>query len=435
MVDVDEPIRTWRPAELHAALNDVIEHVFGSVVWVEGEVSDLTRSRAGHVYFRLVDADGDRADNRPALAVTLFDSRRREVYRFLSSQGEPLRMSDGIRIRVGGRLATYAARSTIQLVMDRIDPAFTLGLLGQERARLLAALEAEGLLERNAALPMPLVPLRIAVITSVGSAAHADVLDEIGRSGIGFHVSVLDARTQGVDAPDSVVAALRTAAALDVDLALLVRGGGATTDLAAFDDEAIARAIAHCPVPVITGIGHETDTTVADIVTHTAHKTPTAAAAAVVDAVRRAERRIVEDWAAVRSGVGGRLVRADDRLVRVGHRVGSVAKHQLERRRDAVDRLGHQLTSLSRLALRSTSERVALLDARAAVHDPAAALRRGWTITRAADGRMLRSVHDADVGDELVTTTADGRIRSRVIDIDDQDDRDDRDEGGTHRDR
>ncbi len=237
-------------------------------------------------------------------------------------------MNDGIRVRIGGRLATYPARSSVQLVMDRIDPAFTLGLLGQERVRLLAALEEEGLLRRNGAVALPLVPLHVGLVTSTGSAAHADALHELESSGVGFRVSTFDARTQGADAPSSVVAALRTAAAYRVDVVLLVRGGGAATDLVAFDHEDVARAIAACPVAVFTGIGHETDRSVADEVAHTAHKTPTAAAGAVVRTVHDAERRVVDAWAAVRSGVGGRLVRAEHRLARVAHRTGTAALHR-----------------------------------------------------------------------------------------------------------
>jgi exodeoxyribonuclease VII large subunit len=393
------------------------------------------------VYFRLVDPDDDRCDAaRPSLSVTLFDSQRQLVNRFLRSQGDPIRMTDGIRVRVGGRLATYAARSTVQLVMDRIDPAFTLGLLGQERVRLLAALEDEGLLRRNAAVPVPVVPLHVGLVTSVGSAAHADALHELESSGIGFRVSTFDARTQGTDAPRSVVAALRTAAAVGVDVVLLVRGGGAATDLVAFDHEHVARAIATSTVAVFTGIGHEVDRTVADEVAHTAHKTPTAAAGALVRAVRDAERRVVDDWAAVRTGVAGRLVRAEHRLARVGHRAGTSAIHRLTRRRDAIDRHAQRVGAGARRRLSGAEATVAAVGVRAepaaarlleratarldvlaanvSAADPARALRRGWSITHTADGRLVRDPAEVAAGDELVTRVAGGTVRSRVVDGD-----------------
>jgi exodeoxyribonuclease VII large subunit len=407
------------------------------LTWVEGELRNLSRSRAGHVYFDLVDADHTGADaTRPSLAVALFNTDRQRVNQFLAEQGGAVRMGDGIRVRVGGRLGTYAARSSLQLVMDRIDPAFTLGLLGLERTRLLAALTADGVLRANAGIPLPALPLSIALVTSDGSAAHADALDELRRSGFGFRVSFLDARTQGADAEASMVAALLTAASLGVDVIALVRGGGAATDLVAFDSETLARTIAGLGVPVITGIGHETDRSVADEVAHTAHKTPTAAAAALVGAVREARAQVHDAWVAVRSGAHGRLVRADAQLGRAGHRSGSAALRRLDRHRLAVD---HQVHRLRTAAARATDADAAALDAlsrrvspatartleraedglaaraaRAAVHDPTAALARGWSITRTDTGRLLRSAAEATDGATIVTTLADGAVRSTV---------------------
>jgi len=407
------------------------------LTWVEGELRNLSRSRAGHVYFDLVDAEHTGSDaTRPSLAVALFNTDRLRVNQFLAEQGGAVRMSDGIRVRVGGRLGTYAARSSLQLVMDRIDPAFTLGLLGQERTRLLAALTSEGLLRANAGIPLPALPLSVALVTSDGSAAHADALDELRRSGFGFRVSFLDARAQGADAEASMVAALLTAASLGVDVIALVRGGGAATDLVTFDSETLARTIAGLGVPVFTGIGHETDRSVADQVAHSAHKTPTAAAAALVGAVRDARAQVHDAWVAVRSGARGRLVRADGQLGRAGHRSGSAALRRLDRHRLAVDHQVHRLrTAASRgadadaAALEALARRVApaaartleraddvvaTRAARAAVHDPTAALARGWSITRTEAGHLLRSPDEAPAGTTIVTTLADGTVHSTV---------------------
>ena len=407
------------------------------MTWVEGELRNLSRSRAGHVYFDLVDAEHTGSDaTRPSLAVALFNTDRLRVNQFLAEQGGAVRMSDGIRVRVGGRLGTYAARSSLQLVMDRIDPAFTLGLLGQERTRLLAALTSEGLLRANAGIPLPALPLSVALVTSDGSAAHADALDELRRSGFGFRVSFLDARTQGADAEASMVAALLTAASLGVDVIALVRGGGAATDLVTFDSETLARTIAGLGVPVFTGIGHETDRSVADQVAHSAHKTPTAAAAALVGAVRDARAQVHDAWVAVRSGARGRLVRADGQLGRAGHRSGSAALRRLDRHRLAVDHQVHRLrTAASRGAdadaavlealarrvapaaartLERADDVVATRAARAAVHDPTAALARGWSITRTEAGHLLRSPDEAPAGTTIVTTLADGTVHSTV---------------------
>lgn len=413
--------------------------MLGGTAWVEGELRNLSRTPAGHVFFDLVDATWEGPDStRPMLAVALFASERRSVNETLRGVGGSVRMTDGIRVRIGGRLRTYAARSTLQLRMDRIDPEFTIGVLGLERARLLEALRRDGLLRANAELEIPVPALDVALVTSARSAAAADVLDELRRSGYGFRVRLLDARTQGRDAAPSMVAALRSAAALGVDVVLLVRGGGVATDLAAFDDEALARTIATLDVPVVTGIGHETDRTVADEVAHTAHKTPTAAAAALVATVTT-----VRQWlrdARVRVGVAadGHLSRAGQRLDRTAGRCADRTTRSLGRAEHAVLELAHRtrssatvrtveagtrtgelarhLRAAAQRAIRPAEHRVALLAVGVRAHDPALALARGWSLTRSEDGRLVRSVRDAPVGTVLVTRVADGSIRSAVTD-------------------
>jgi exodeoxyribonuclease VII large subunit len=347
-------------------------------------------------------------------------------------------MNDGVRVRIRGRLGVYAARSTVQLLMSGIDPAYTLGVIGQERDRVLAAIAGDGLLDRNGSLGLPAVPLHVGLVTSLGSAAHADALDELAGARFGFRVTVLDARTQGVDAERSIVAALGAAPRHGVDLVLLVRGGGARTDLAAFDTEGVARAIAACSVPVLTGIGHEIDRTVADEVAHTAHKTPTAAAAAVADLARRVAHDLEVVAGQLPFASRGRVLRAGRDLDALAHRAGRAGGHLLlaadreldhlaaRAHRSAPRRLDAQESALeagaARLAVamrrrldRRESELVGLA-ARARAHDPAAALARGWSITVGPDGRAVRSVAELRTGDELRTTLSDGTVRSVVTD-------------------
>ena len=326
--------------------------------------------------------------------------------------------------------------------MSWIDPAFTLGVMGQERDRVLALLATEGLIGANAAAPMPDVALHIALVTSIGSAAHADALDELRRAGVGFRITAIDARTQGADAARSIVAALRSAVERSAEIVLLVRGGGARTDLAAFDTESVARAIAASPVPVVTGIGHEIDRTVADEIAHSAHKTPTAAAVAVADGARRAARDMEVAAAQLPAAVRGALVRAARTLDGAAHGAGRSAGLQLEITRREVEHLSRRVGSAAPrvLALDSTRladaavrigpsvqrrldgdrERLDGLAARSHAHDPAAAMARGWSITRGADGRALRSVDGLTPGDVIRTTLADGTVHASVVAVGDE---------------
>jgi exodeoxyribonuclease VII large subunit len=261
---------------------------------------------------------------------------------------------------------------------------------------------------------MPDLPLRIGLITSLGSAAHADFRHELERSGIGFTLVEADARTQGLDAGRSVVAALTRLVAHRVDVVALVRGGGSRTDLAAFDGEVIARAIALAPVPVVTGIGHEVDRSIADEVAHESFKTPTACAAGLVALAAVAIARPEELWREIVRAADSRLVGADDRVRVDARRLARSSAGGLA----AGDRLltdaARRLHRESARALTLADQRLVNAETRSRSFDPGLALARGWSITRSADGRVVRSVADAPPGAPLVTTVADGDIASTV---------------------
>ena len=426
---------TWSVGELAQAIGGLLQGAFPREVWVRGEIHDLSRPQSGHVYFTLVEP-GDGFDPGASLAVMLSSSRKGAVNRALKRAGGAVRMTDGTDVRIRGRLDWYAPRGQLQLRMTEIDPAYTLGQLEVARAELLAKLQAEGLLRANAALALPLVPLRIGLVTSAGSAAAADFVHEVRRSGFAFELVQVDVRVQGLDAPAELAAGIRDAAAAGVDVVALVRGGGARTDLRAFDDERVARAIATCPVPVLTGIGHEIDRAVADEVAHRAEKTPTACAQALVAMVAAYAAELHRLWGriaqhAVRAvavqgghveGVAERTERAATAGVRAAAQrlAGHAERIQLAARshvRDADARAVDHARRLRHRAPRALAEAdraLLALEARVRAHDPARTLARGWSITRRPDGTLVRSPDDVAPGDELHTLVAGGQVRSTV---------------------
>jgi exodeoxyribonuclease VII large subunit len=452
------PEPTFSVGELADAIGNAVRASFRDEVWVRGEIHDLSRPASGHVYLTLVEQRDD--GSKASLSVMLSAANKVAVNRALTRAGGAVRMVDGTEVRIRGRLDWYAPRGSLQLRMTAIDPAYTLGQLELARAELLARLEAEGLVGRNRSLAMPLVPLRIGLVTSQDSAAEADFLDELTRSGWSFHVIAVDARVQGPGAPRAIARGLASASARACDVIALVRGGGARTDLACFDDEAVARAIALCPVPVVTGIGHETDRSLADELAHTAEKTPTACAQMLAGRVgeqmalveglwttvaRRAERGLSAHEAAVRAhagraqrstraslaGAAARLdahsararragavatIRADQRLGRDLGRITGAARVQL---RDAATTLAAADRRLATRAPRALGEAERVLEgveARVRALDPRRALARGWSITTTAAGRIVRSPADVAAGDALVTRLAGGQVRSTVVD-------------------
>jgi exodeoxyribonuclease VII large subunit len=308
-------VPTWSVAEVCEAISLVVGDAFPDELWVRGRIHDLRRTRPGHVYFDLVDvaADDQPSWDTPRLASVAFRGHLRGIEAVLTKVGN-LQLEDGIDVRVRGRLDYYPPQGRVQLIVTAIDPRHTLGQLAADRDAVLRSLEHAGLLGRNGRLPMPVLPMRIGLVTSEGSAAYEDFCHELRASPYGFTVLLADARVQGADAEASLVAALATLAQHDVDVLCVVRGGGARTDLLAFDSANVARAVATAPVPVLVGIGHEIDRSVVDEVAHTAFKTPTACAAALVTRVGQAVARLDDIAARTRGAVSGRLTAAAGRL-------------------------------------------------------------------------------------------------------------------------
>jgi exodeoxyribonuclease VII large subunit len=370
-------------------------------------------------------------------------------------------LGNDVEVRIRGRVEVYAPQGRVQLKMTGIDPVFTVGNIAVARERVLRALAADGLLDRNARLTMPVVPLRVGLVTSAGSAAFHDFVEELGASRYAFQVAVVDVRVQGANASRRIVYGLRQMAMRDLDVVVLARGGGSRADLAPFDSDAVARVIAEMPVPVICGVGHETDRSVADEVAHTSCKTPTACAQVLVGQVRgfatridtAAERVVVRSRAqtsaaqrAVAMAAERVVVRSRARTTSAARAVDEAARHlrrgvpaMLARERARTDRRQGRVEELARLQVRDASRRLDdcsrrvgelgrvrlreagfTLDRSAAVVralDPVRVLERGYSITRDGDGAVVRRVGDVDVGDRVRVQVADGEVVGRVEDV------------------
>jgi exodeoxyribonuclease VII large subunit len=456
---------TWSVADLSKAIGSVLEQAFPGEIWVRGEIRELPppgdgRRARPHLYFDLIEPAPPGQRPRAVLPVVLWSTDRRRVNADLRRSGSRVSaMDNGVDVRIRGRIRWWAPGGRPQLQMTGIDPEYTLGRLAADRAAVLAALDADGLLDRNGRLRLPPVPARVGLVTSLGSAAQADVRRVLEAAGLSHLLVEADARTQGPAAADTVPAAIEAVVAAGAELVLLVRGGGSRVELAAFDVEVIARAVATCPVPVVTGIGHEIDDSVADRVAHTACATPTGAAALVVAGVGAARDRTEALWAAI-GAAARRATRAEDeqlarrgrqivshaggslRAAEAGHRSLSTRLRQrgpagLARADARLDVLGTSLGRGVRRDLGDADRRVTAaaavlarrpgpmldragrelvgVEARVRAVDPARALARGWSMTYRADGTLVRSTAEVTMGDELVTHLAVGRVRSQVV--------------------
>jgi exodeoxyribonuclease VII large subunit len=409
-LDLDAGIEpTYRVSELADAVNQVLRRGFRDGVWVRGEIVGLQRRGNGHLYFNLSE---ETDTGKATVAVALFANVAVRLRALLNRHR--LRLEDGLRVRIHGSLDFYAPQGRLSLKMDGLDPTFTLGQLAAERDRVLQSLASAGVLERNQRLRLAVAPVHIGVVTSLAGAAWHDFRDELEASRLSFRVAVVDGPVQGPTAPPAIVAAIRSLGRRDVDVIVIIRGGGSRTDLATFDDERIARAIAACPVPVLTGLGHEIDRSIADEAAHTALKTPTACAAHIVERTRVYLDSVESAW----SGVAVRSLRAldngDRRLTDRARRISGRTHTAVEL---AGQRLRHHAVNLARglpRCLDDLDNDLVNAEARVRAHDPERALARGWSITRTADGHVVRDAASLGAGDEIVTTLAGGDVRSHV---------------------
>ncbi|MEI6298971.1 MAG: exodeoxyribonuclease VII large subunit [Actinomycetota bacterium] len=368
-------------------LNHVLKASFDEGVWVEGEIQGLRKPNP-HAYFTLIEnVDGVKAQ----LNINLFAGPLRNVQAKLRQQG--IELKDGLKVRLFGRVEYYGPFGKLNLIATDVDTQFSAGDVAAKREELLRVLMEKGVDKINKRIPVPLVPLRLGIISSSQAAGWADAQQHLTESGIGFAITFCDVRVQGDAAVPQIVAALNSLSRRDdIDLVMLMRGGGSKGDLAAFDDEQIAMAISKCSHPVFTGIGHEIDTSIADIVAHTANKTPTACAQSVI--------AIVESFLSELSYSAGSL--------------RSLTQTAVERARSRIAVSVERLRTRPRTTLERQTQKLMMHAASVRLLDPVTTMARGWSITRDSSGNVVRSISDIKKGDTVVTALADGSITSTV---------------------
>ncbi|OYU46275.1 MAG: exodeoxyribonuclease VII large subunit [Burkholderiales bacterium PBB4] len=415
--------RVWRVGALCSAIADALDARFNPIS-VEGEISGFSRAASGHCYFTLKDESGQ-------LRCAMF-RRAAGLLDFVPK--------DGDKIELSGKLSVYETRGELQLVVETMRKAGQGGLL-EEFLKLKLRLEREGLFDSSRKRPLPNMPFCIGVVTSLGAAALHDVLSALQRRVPHIRVVIAPASVQGVGAPAELVGALQSLYAYAVshhidgdvppDLILLVRGGGALEDLWAFNDEAVARTIALSPVPVICGVGHETDFTIADFVADLRAPTPTAAAELAArpaefwtgqlnqvcghmqDAALRHLDRLAQrlDIAAARLGRPSTL--AHQQRLRLGslqQRLSFSIQRHLQTDRARFDRLFGRLTPAAHHTWNLAVRRVQDADLKLGLLDPGLVLQRGYAWLTLSDGTTLSHVQQALPGQDIRATLVDGTI-------------------------
>jgi exodeoxyribonuclease VII large subunit len=438
-------------SQLNRRAKTLLEQGFGRL-WVEGEISNLSRPASGHIYFSL-------KDDKAQVSAAWFRQRQR---------GPAIRYKDGDRVLAYARVSLYEARGNYQLIVEQMEPAGE-GVLKRRFEALKKKLFEEGLFDEERKRELPTLPRRIGVITSPSGAAIRDIVSVLARRFPSVPVVIYPAAVQGDAAPQELSTALATAVQREeCDVLIIGRGGGSLEDLWAFNDEALARAIADCPVPVVSAVGHEVDFTIADFVADVRAPTPSGAAELVVPdqhawlhriamlAVRigRIGERSVEDKAQQLDWLGRRLMAAspaatlrrqrDSLREHNGRLVGALRQqlltqqNQLQAARSDLMQLSPALAvqrSIGRLkdlrqrlithmrgSVGDTEHRVALLGRALHSVSPLATLDRGYAILQdPGTGKVLLNASDVDVGNDFRARLSKGELVATVKQVIDED--------------
>jgi exodeoxyribonuclease VII large subunit len=437
-------------SDFYDRVRGALREAFPEEIWVTGEICKVTTSR-GHHYLELADhEDGHREQAAEAIqagrggpmgrnAIATLEvacwARDWPVVQYeLAAVG--VELTPGLVVRLRGKVSVWEGGSKLRFSMTALDVEALVGGIAAARRRLLGALAAEGLLEANRRLALPLVPLRIGLVTSPGSEAYRDFTGQLERSGYRFDVRFEPSTVQGPEAPAQISAALTRLEAFEPQLVVLVRGGGAKGDLAAFDSELVARAIAGASFPVWTGVGHTGDRSVADEVAHQALVTPTQCGEAVVSVVaayleatdrraRRLAQRVEARLDEASRELGGSCTTIC-RSVRQGlersvlgvraaeTRIANAALVAIERSQGRLVNRAQRLAGPAAQQLAVQAQHVAHQRELLQLLDPRHQLARGWSLTRDESGNVVRSSEALLRGDRLVTTFADGTATSVV---------------------
>lgn len=412
--------RVWAVGALCRAVADALEARFNPVA-VRGEISGFSRAASGHCYFALKDESGQLRCAMFRRAAGLLDFSPR----------------DGDQVEVRGRLAVYEPRGDLQLVVESLRRAGQ-GALFEQFLQRKARLEAEGLFDSGRKRALPAMPRAIGIVTSLGAAALHDVVTALRRRVPHIPVVLAPAAVQGAGAPGELVRSLHLLYALrpQVDVILLVRGGGSIEDLWAFNDEALARTIVQSPVPVVSGVGHETDFTIADFCADLRAPTPTAAAELVAaprelwlaaltlldERLRRAlsgrldamDQR-VDDAAARLARPSTLVLRQQLRLAQHAQRLRHAALSRTQRLTQTQQALQAELPLKFARALAQRRERLERAALRLQLLDPALVLERGYAWLTGADGKAITRAQHLAPGDAVQARLADGTADMTVV--------------------
>ncbi len=406
---------TYSLSQLTRFINQVIKVNFESPVWIKAEISELREASNGHCYLEFIEKDPDTDTLMAKIKANIWANTYRMLKPYFeSSTGQQLHA--GIKVLVSVTVDFHDVFGLSLNIRD-IDPTYTLGELAKRRQEIIRQLEKDGVMEMNKSLEMDTLPNRIAVISSPTAAGYDDFCNQLDNNpdGFVFYKKLFPAIMQGDQAADSIIEALDNIYGhVDLfDVVVIIRGGGATTDLACFDSYELALNCAQFPLPIIAGIGHQRDLSIVDMVAHTSVKTPTAAAALLIEMMEEARDRMTDAYTAIYQLLHQRVQSQQQKLADISWKIRHSLINKTSDKKLTLERQKSRLIQAVRLAINTQKNKLAILENSIERHSPAFLLKYGYTITT-VNGKRLSSVKDVQDGDTIKTYVSDGEVKSIV---------------------
>ena len=404
--------------ELNGLVKRSIRNCLPETYWVQAELSDVRSNYSGHCYLEFIQKDANGNNLIAKARGTIWSN----VYKLLKpyfEQETGQAFTSGIKVLVQVSVEFHELYGYSLTVLD-IDPTYTVGDMERKRREILRQLEEEGVIDLNKELEFSMFPQRIAVISSATAAGYGDFCNQLANNprGYDFHVELFPAIMQGERVEESIITALDTIYSRmdEFDVVVIIRGGGATSDLSGFDTYGLAANCAQFPLPIITGIGHERDDTVIDLVAHTRVKTPTAAAAFLIACMDKVADRLEELSARLQQGVRNRLLWELRRMDTLKQRIPNAVYKRIADAKYGLLSVKRNMQMAFRQFLSMKKHRLELLQQRLNDALPEKQLARGYSITL-KNGKVVKDASVLKEGDVLVTMLHQGKIESEIRNI------------------
>ncbi len=402
-------------SELTGQIQAVIRQNFSNTIWVRAEISEL-RENGGHCYLELIEKESDSDLIIAKVRANIWSGTYRMLKPYFeSSTGESFRAGMTVLVSV---VVEFNGLYGFSLNIRDIDPVFTIGELAARRMEIIRQLEAEGIADMNKELSFPVLPQRLAIISSETAAGYGDFCDQLNANSrnYAFYPKLFPAIMQGMQAELSIIQALeKIYDHIDLfDVVVIIRGGGATTDLSCFDSYNLALNCAQFPLPIIAGIGHQRDVSILDMVAHTSVKTPTAAAEFLISNLDEAED-MINEFAHQLSNFASKATKNEERRLEMTRlRIKQAARTGFLKETNVLSTYLFKIKNYAQNRMVHESSRLNLIQTKIETHSPKFLTERGYTITT-MNGKRLTSTQEIKTGDKITTHLPDGNFNSKIL--------------------